>query len=81
MEACERRLKDRARGDAQARDADATCRPLNAVYVVIPPRFTLHSASQSHLFPITRYGHWAARGLEVKPHSLGLDSGCVYGQE
>ncbi|MEO5376970.1 MAG: symmetrical bis(5'-nucleosyl)-tetraphosphatase [Magnetococcus sp. DMHC-6] len=25
------------------------------------------------------YGHWAAAGLTVGPHHIGLDSGCVYG--
>ncbi|OSM02328.1 symmetrical bis(5'-nucleosyl)-tetraphosphatase [Magnetofaba australis] len=25
------------------------------------------------------YGHWAAAGLTVTPHTVGLDSGCVYG--
>ena len=25
------------------------------------------------------YGHWAKRGLEIRPNSIGLDSGCVYG--
>ncbi|GAA5823721.1 hypothetical protein JCM5353_008568 [Sporobolomyces roseus] len=27
------------------------------------------------------YGHWAAQGLEVQKHSIGLDSGCVYGRQ
>ncbi|MBF0624206.1 MAG: symmetrical bis(5'-nucleosyl)-tetraphosphatase [Magnetococcales bacterium] len=25
------------------------------------------------------YGHWATAGVKVRPHSIGLDSGCVYG--
>lgn len=25
------------------------------------------------------YGHWAAAGLTVRPRTLGLDGGCVYG--
>lgn len=25
------------------------------------------------------YGHWARQGLTIKKHSVGLDSGCVYG--
>ena len=25
------------------------------------------------------YGHWARQGLHVGPNTLGLDSGCVYG--
>lgn len=25
------------------------------------------------------YGHWAAAGLTVRPQTVGLDSGCVYG--
>ncbi len=25
------------------------------------------------------YGHWSARGLEVRPNRIGLDSGCVWG--
>ena len=25
------------------------------------------------------YGHWSARGLEVQPNRIGLDSGCVWG--
>lgn len=27
------------------------------------------------------YGHWAMQGLCVKSHTIGLDSGCVYGNE
>jgi bis(5'-nucleosyl)-tetraphosphatase (symmetrical) len=27
------------------------------------------------------FGHWARRGLVVKPRVRGLDSGCVYGRE
>jgi len=27
------------------------------------------------------YGHWAGRGLTIKPWSIGLDSGCVYGRQ
>ncbi|GAA6039776.1 hypothetical protein JCM8097_004216 [Rhodosporidiobolus ruineniae] len=26
------------------------------------------------------YGHWAGQGLQVQEHSIGLDSGCVYGR-
>ncbi|GAA5982680.1 hypothetical protein JCM10908_006743 [Rhodotorula pacifica] len=26
------------------------------------------------------YGHWAGQGLTVQDHSVGLDSGCVYGR-
>lgn len=26
------------------------------------------------------YGHAAGRGLDIKRHSFGLDSGCVYGK-
>ncbi|GAA5905892.1 hypothetical protein JCM6882_009063 [Rhodosporidiobolus microsporus] len=26
------------------------------------------------------YGHWAGQGLQVQPHSIGLDTGCVYGR-
>lgn len=26
------------------------------------------------------HGHWAARGLVVRPNVIGLDSGCVYGR-
>lgn len=26
------------------------------------------------------YGHWAGKGLTIKPWSIGLDSGCVYGR-
>ena len=25
------------------------------------------------------FGHWARRGLVVRPQSIGLDTGCVYG--
>lgn len=25
------------------------------------------------------YGHWAAAGLTIRPRTIGLDSGCVYG--
>ncbi|MAD34006.1 MAG: metallophosphatase [Planctomycetes bacterium] len=25
------------------------------------------------------FGHWARRGLVVRPHCVGLDTGCVYG--
>ncbi|GAA5937931.1 uncharacterized protein JCM15063_005416 [Sporobolomyces koalae] len=27
------------------------------------------------------YGHWASQGLQVQNHSIGLDSGCVYGRQ
>jgi len=27
-----------------------------------------------------RYGHWKAKGLTIRKHTLGLDSGAVYGQ-
>ena len=27
------------------------------------------------------YGHWAEQGLKIKPNSIGLDTGCVYGGE
>lgn len=27
------------------------------------------------------YGHWAMQGLLIKPYSIGLDSGCVYGKK
>lgn len=27
------------------------------------------------------FGHWAQRGLVVRPNAIGLDSGCVYGGE
>lgn len=27
------------------------------------------------------YGHWARQGLKIKPNSIGLDSGCVYGNK
>lgn len=26
------------------------------------------------------YGHWASRGLNVRKNTIGLDSGCVYGE-
>ncbi|GAA5886399.1 hypothetical protein JCM5296_001895 [Sporobolomyces johnsonii] len=26
------------------------------------------------------YGHWAGQGLKVQKHSIGLDTGCVYGR-
>ncbi|GAA5894734.1 hypothetical protein JCM8208_006055 [Rhodotorula glutinis] len=26
------------------------------------------------------YGHWAGQGLQVQEHSIGLDTGCVYGR-
>ncbi|GAA5838493.1 hypothetical protein JCM11251_003408 [Rhodosporidiobolus azoricus] len=26
------------------------------------------------------YGHWAGQGLQVQPHSIGLDTGCAYGR-
>jgi bis(5'-nucleosyl)-tetraphosphatase (symmetrical) len=25
------------------------------------------------------FGHWARRGLVLRPHCVGLDTGCVYG--
>ena len=25
------------------------------------------------------YGHWSARGLEVRDNLIGLDSGCIWG--
>lgn len=36
-----------------------------------PPRFSLSLSQQ---------GHAAGRGLDLKKHSFGLDSGCVYGR-
>ncbi len=27
------------------------------------------------------FGHWARRGLVVRPHAIGLDTGCCYGGE
>jgi len=27
------------------------------------------------------FGHWAALGLHIEPHLLGLDSGCVWGRQ
>ncbi|KAK9766715.1 hypothetical protein K7432_004021 [Basidiobolus ranarum] len=27
------------------------------------------------------YGHQASRGLNIKPYSIGLDTGCVYGRQ
>ena len=27
------------------------------------------------------FGHWAALGLDVGPHHVGLDTGCVWGQQ
>jgi hypothetical protein len=35
--------------------------------------------SLSYLYPLIIYGHDAKRGLQIKPHSIGLDSRCVYG--
>ncbi|GAA5949480.1 hypothetical protein JCM21900_000234 [Sporobolomyces salmonicolor] len=26
------------------------------------------------------YGHWAGQGLKIQKHSIGLDTGCVYGR-
>ncbi len=26
------------------------------------------------------YGHWARKGLTIRNHTIGLDSGCVYGK-
>ncbi|MBF0414723.1 MAG: symmetrical bis(5'-nucleosyl)-tetraphosphatase [Magnetococcales bacterium] len=34
---------------------------------------------QWHPNELMVYGHWAAMGLNRTPHTLGLDSGCVYG--
>ena len=27
------------------------------------------------------YGHWAKQGLKIRENTIGLDSGCVYGQK
>ena len=27
------------------------------------------------------YAHWARQGLTIKPNSIGLDTGCVYGEK
>ncbi|GAA5924941.1 hypothetical protein JCM1841_005374 [Sporobolomyces salmonicolor] len=27
------------------------------------------------------YGHWAGQGLKIQKHSIGLDTGCVYGRQ
>ena len=26
------------------------------------------------------FGHWAALGLDIGPHHVGLDTGCVWGR-
>ena len=26
------------------------------------------------------FGHWAALGLDIGPHHVGLDTGCVWGK-
>ncbi len=39
-----------------------------------PPWYTLYHGKK----PVI-YGHWAKEGLNVRKHTVGLDSGCVYG--
>ncbi|MBF0240607.1 MAG: metallophosphoesterase [SAR324 cluster bacterium] len=39
-----------------------------------PPWFRLYRGISTVI-----YGHWAKRGLELRERTIGLDSGCVYG--
>ena len=39
-----------------------------------PPWHELYTNSK-----LIVYAHWAGQGLKVKPNSIGLDTGCVYG--
>ena len=39
-----------------------------------PPWYELYKGAK----PVI-YGHWALQGLHVTQHTVGLDSGCVYG--
>ena len=41
-----------------------------------PPWFDLYRGKQLVVF-----GHWARRGLVIRPNAIGLDTGCVYGQQ
>ncbi len=39
-----------------------------------PPWYELYHGKR----PVI-YGHWAKQGLHIRPNTIGLDSGCVYG--
>lgn len=41
-----------------------------------PPWYDFYKGNKSILF-----GHWAAKGIVIKDHIIGLDSGCVYGRK
>lgn len=41
-----------------------------------PPWWKLYTGKK-----IVVYGHWAMQGLKVEANSIGLDTGCVYGQQ
>ncbi len=38
-----------------------------------------NASDLSHSYPLIIYGHDAKRKLQKKAHSIGLDSGCLYG--
>ena len=41
-----------------------------------PPWFDLYRGNK-----LVVYGHWARRGLTLRERTIGLDSGCVYGNQ
>jgi len=41
-----------------------------------PPWFEFYQGTKPIVF-----GHWAKRGLIVRPNAYGLDTGCVYGKK
>ena len=50
-------------------------------FVLLTLRFWKHKAWYHYYkgeIPVF-YGHWAKQGLNIRKYSIGLDSGCVYG--
>ena len=41
-----------------------------------PPWYTFYKKKK-----LVVYGHWAKQGLKIRANTIGLDSGCVYGNQ
>jgi len=54
--------------DGRPGDAPAGCRPW---FAFPQPAWATHTVI---------FGHWAALGLDIGPHHVGLDTGCVWGR-
>jgi len=67
-----RMLKDDARVDADYDGAPAGAPKGEVPWFKFPQRaWTTHTVV---------FGHWAALGLDIGPHHIGLDTGCVWGK-